>query len=246
MKGPEREIRLPFLIVGYKTYLEATGKTAIRLSTMARKVAQRTGISIVLVPQFTDIPTIARQVDLPIFAQHIDPVEPGSHTGHVLAEAVAEAGAVGTFINHSEKKLELPQIRMCVKRAREVGLLSCVCSDSSQLSRRIASLSPDLILIENPELIGTGRAVSSADPAIIIDTLREVESVDGNVKVVCGAGISGPADVRSALDLGVVGVGASSAIIRSPDPAGVMFQLASALKEGWTKDRPTLLPLRQR
>ncbi len=235
-------IRLPFLVVGLKTYLRATGRRALRLAEMANEVSKDTGITIVLVPQYTDIALISQRFPLPLFAQHIDPVEPGSHTGQVLPEAVKEAGAAGTFINHSERRLALGDIERTVDRARQVALLSCVCSDSPQLSAKVAAFNPDIILIENPELIGTGRAASKADPRIISETLEAVKEVNPKVQVICGAGITSEIDVSAALSLGVVGVGAASAIIKASDPLGVMMEMARALRTGFSGERCQIIP----
>ena len=109
----------PLIIVNFKTYSEATGKKALELARIAEKTSLETKVSIALSPQFTDIPPIARLGSVPVFAQHIDPVKPGSFTGHVLAESVKEAGAVGTLINHSERHLKLAEIEAAIIRARE-------------------------------------------------------------------------------------------------------------------------------
>lgn len=237
-----QKIRLPLLLVGFKTYTEATGKNALQLAKIAKKIAKKTGISIVSIPQYTDIAAIVRQVNVQVFAQHIDPIKPGSFTGHVLPEAVKEAGAAGTLINHSEKKLQLDDIEKAVKRAREVGLISCVCTDSPELSATVAGFNPDMILIEHPELIGTGRAVSKAKPEIITKTLEAVERVNPKVYVVCGAGITSGKDVEAALDLGVVGVGAGSAIVKARVPFKVMMEMAQALKLKWGRERACIYP----
>ena len=82
------KIRTPLILVNFKTYIEATGKRASELAKIAEKVSKETGVCIAVAPQFTDIPTISKEVEIPVLAQHIDPVTPGSHTGHILAEAV--------------------------------------------------------------------------------------------------------------------------------------------------------------
>jgi len=237
-------IRLPFLLVGFKAYVQGTGKNALKLARMAKRASARTGISIVPIPQFTDIAVISRQVSMPVFAQHIDPIQPGSYTGHVLPEAVRDAGAAGTLINHSERRLQLGQIEVAVRRAREVGLLSCVCSDGPELSAAVSAFGPDIILVENPGLIGRGRAISNAEPEIIRGTLEAVKAVNPDICVVCGAGISDAEDVAAALRLGMEGVGATSAIIKSADPYRVMFEMAQALGSNWRGKRRILYPPR--
>ena len=84
------------IIVNFKTYLESTGKRAIELAKQAEKASKETGACIVVVPQLADLAKIVQTVDIPVFAQHIDAIKPGGFTGHVLAESVKEAGAVGT------------------------------------------------------------------------------------------------------------------------------------------------------
>ena len=109
-------------------------------------------------------PKVAEAVEIPVFAQHIDPIKPGNSTGHILAEAVKEAGAVGTLINHSERQLKLADIEAIISLAREKNLISCVCANNPITSAGAAALQPDIVSIEPPELIGTGIAVSKAQP----------------------------------------------------------------------------------
>ena len=96
------KIRLPFILVNFKTYIEATGRKALELAKKAEKASLETEVCIGVAPQFVDIKMIAEEVSIPVFAQHIDPIKPGRCTGFVLPEAIREAGAVGTIINHSE------------------------------------------------------------------------------------------------------------------------------------------------
>jgi triosephosphate isomerase len=237
-----RIVHLPLLLVGFKTYLEATGKNALKLAKIAEKVAKRTGICIIPIPQFTDVPKIAQQVDVPVFAQHIDPIPPGSFTGHILPEAVKEAGAVGTLLNHSEKKLRPDEIELAIKRAREVGLLSCVCVNTPGIGAAVAKYNPNMVLIEHPGLIGTGRAVSKAEPKLLTKTLESVKRVNPQIYPICGAGITTQDDVVAALELGMVGVGAASAFVKASNPFKVMMGMALALKSAWRGKRVYVRP----
>ncbi len=227
-----KDIRPPVLLVGFKTYLEATGRRALSLSKLAEQASQQTSVPIAVIPQYTDIPRIAETVDIPIFAQHIDPIEPGSHTGYILPEAIIEAGASGTLINHSEKPLHDSEISETIRRAREVGLVSCVCCDSPQRCASLARYGPDMILVEIPELIGTGKAISKSEPEMLKDAIRLVRSVDSDILLICGAGISNSDDVSAAMQLGADGVGVASAVVKSRRPLKVLLELASALRTG--------------
>jgi triosephosphate isomerase len=222
-------LRLPIIIVNYKTYAEATGKKALKLSKIAEKVSVETGVNIGVAPQFTDIAPIANTVSIPVFAQHIDPITPGSHTGHILLESVKEAGAVGTLINHSERLLKLFEIEAIVTRTRGSGLISVVCTNNQGVSAAAAALKPDMIAVEPPELIGTGVPVSKAKPEVVSGTVEVVKQVNPDAVVLCGAGITNGGDVAAALNLGTKGVLVASGIVKAKDPRKVLMDFSEAL-----------------
>jgi len=223
------KVRTPIIIVNFKTYSEATGRRALKLAEDAEKASLESGVCIAVAPQFVDIPLIVEAVEIPVFAQHIDPIKPGSHTGHILPEAVKEAGAVGTLINHSERRLRLADIDAAVKRARDVGLTSLVCTNNADVSASAAALKPDMIAVEPPELIGTGIPVSKAKPEVVTGTVDFVKRINPNVVILCGAGITSPDDVSAAITLGTEGVLVASGIVKARNPYKVMVEFAEAI-----------------
>jgi len=229
------EVRTPIVLVNFKTYVEGTGKKAAKLAKHAEKVSMETEVCFGVAPQFVDIPIIARSVDIPVFAQHIDPMKPGSYTGHVLPEAVKEAGASGTLINHSERRLKLADIDAAVGRAREVGLVSVVCTNNTAVSASAASLEPDMIAVEPPELIGTGIPVSKAKPEVVTSTVESVRRINPKVVILCGAGITNGEDVAAALRLRTEGVLVASGIVKAKDPYKVMLEFAEAVTRRQTR-----------
>ena len=225
------KLQTPIIIVNFKTYLEATGKKAVELAKKAEMVSKETQICIAVAPQFVDIVPVAKAVEIPVFAQHIDPIKPGSCTGHVLVEAVKEAGAFGTLINHSERQLNLSDIDATIKLAREKNLVSCVCVNTPSVSAAVAALKPDIVSIEPPELIGTGIAVSKAQPAVVTDTVKLVRAINGSITILCGAGISSGEDVAVALKLKTQGVLVASGIVKAKDPYVMLREFADSAKQ---------------
>lgn len=223
-------IRTPLILVNLKTYAEATGKAALELAKVAEEVSRKTEVYIAVAPQATDIERVARAVAIPVFAQHIDPVTFGSHTGHILAEAVKEAGAVGSLINHSERRLTFKEIEGSIERAREVGLLSVVCADVPEAAASSAALNPSIVAIEPPELIGSGIPVSKAAPEIVTSTVALVKKANPRIVILCGAGITKGEDVTAALRLGTEGVLVASGVVRAKDPYAALLDLARATK----------------
>ena len=152
------------IILNFKTYEQATGDNAVKLAEICDDVAKETGAGIIVCPQFTDIYRIADEVDIPVYAQHIDPVEYGSNTGHILPEAVKAAGATGCLINHSERRLKLADIDACIEKLKSMGMTSIICTNNINVTNAAAAIGPDFVAIEPPELIGTGISVSQAQP----------------------------------------------------------------------------------
>ncbi len=225
-----REFHSPAIIVNFKTYLESTGKKAVELAKKAERVCRETNIYVAVAPQVADLSTVAQAVEIPVFAQHVDPIKPGGYTGHVLVEAVKEAGAIGTLINHSERRLKLSEIDEVLKLTREKGLMSIICANNPATSVAASSLKPDMVAIEPPELIGTGIPVSKAQPEIVMGTVRLVREVNKKVTILCGAGISHGEDVSAAMKLGTEGVLVASGIVKAKDPYAIMLEFAEAMK----------------
>ena len=217
------------MVVNFKTYMEATGKRAIELAKVAEDVSRETGVTIIVAPQFTDIEPVSKTVDIPVFSQHMDAVKPGAHTGHVLAEAVKSAGADGSLLNHSERRINPAEIAESVKLCAEADLRSLVCADTTEASVGIAKMIPDMIAIEPPELIGTGISVSKARPELITESVNEIRRLNSRVKVLCGAGVTSAEDVSKALELGSEGVLVASGIVKSKDPRIVLQSMANMM-----------------
>jgi triosephosphate isomerase len=224
-------LQIPMIIVNFKTYVESTGKRAVELAKQAEKASKETGANIIVVPQFADLSKVSEAVEIPVFAQHIDPIKPGNCTGHILAESVKEAGAVGTLINHSERQLKLSEIDAIISLTKERGLVSCVCANNPSVSAAIAAMRPTITSVEPPELIGTGISVSKAKPEIVTDTVKLVHKVDPQMTILCGAGISQAEDVSIALKLGTNGVLVASGIVKAKDPYSVLRAFADATKK---------------
>jgi triosephosphate isomerase len=220
------KLQTPLILVNFKAYLEATGRNAVELAKKAERVSRETQVSICVAPQFTDIAAVAEETEIPVFAQHIDPIEPGSYTGYVLADAVKEAGAVGAIINHSERQLRLSEIDAAIRIAREKKLVSVVCANNQSISAAVAALKPDMVAVEPPELIGTGVSVSKAKPEVVTATIKLVREINPTITILCGAGISHGEDVAAALRLGTQGVLVASAVVKAKDPYRILREFA--------------------
>ncbi len=219
----------PLIVLNFKTYAEGMGDNAIRMAKYCEEVSIDSGIDIIVCPQIPDLYRVSGSVKISVFAQHIDAVGAGSYTGHITAECVRSAGAKGTLINHSERRLLLADIDSAQNEAKKAGLKTIVCTNNIAVTSAAAALAPDFVAIEPPELIGSGNPVSKANPDIVSGSVRAVKAINPHVKVLCGAGISTGDDVAAALHLGAVGVLLASGVIKAKDPKAALFDLVKKI-----------------
>jgi triosephosphate isomerase len=215
------------LVVNFKTFEQASGKKALSLAKKIFTISKKTKIPIVICPQTSDIFRITSQTKLHVYAQHVDPVDPGKKTGHIILENIKEAGAKGVLINHCEHLMNTNDIEFVVNKCRKLGLKSIVCASDPWISEALVRFKPDFITIQPPELIAENISVSKADPQIITTAIAKVAGKKALNKVLVGAGINNSKDVSRALALGASGVMVSSSVIKSKDPSKVVKDLLS-------------------
>ncbi|MFB6073438.1 MAG: triose-phosphate isomerase [Haloarculaceae archaeon] len=214
-----------FVLVNLKAY----PCDPIEVAAAARDVAEDSGVRVAVAPQTAHLEAVA-ETGVETWAQHVSPVEQGSHTGSTLAEAAADAGAVGTLLNHSEKRLKLADIDGALDAAERTGLETIVCANNPAQIGAAAALGPDAVAVEPPALIGTGTPVSQADPDVVTGAVEAAAAVDPAVDVLCGAGISTGDDVVAAGDLGASGVLLASGVAKADDPRAALEDLVAPLE----------------
>jgi len=213
------------IITNFKTYQSATAENAIKLAKIHQDVAKETGADIRVAVQAVDLHGVGQAVNIPVMAQHIDPVGFGSNTGHILPEAVKSVGAEGTILNHSENRLERETLKRAIERAKEVGLITVVCAETPEEGASFLEFDPDYIAVEPPELIGGDISVSTAQPEIIENAAKLL----GSEKLLVGAGVKNGEDVRTCIKLGAKGVLLASGVTKAEDPKAVLMDLAGGL-----------------
>jgi len=201
----------------------------MELAKIAENVASRCDDYIGIAVSFLDLPVIAKEVSVDVYAQHVDAVEFGSHTGRINAEMIAEYGAKGSLINHSERRLRLADIEYNVSKLKDLGLTSVVCTNNVPTTAAAAALNPDFVAVEPPELIGSGIPVSKAEPEIVQNSVRAAKSVNQKVRVLCGAGITTHEDYVKALELGAEGVLLASGIVKAKDQKKALEELVGLI-----------------
>ncbi|MBR2479483.1 MAG: triose-phosphate isomerase [Clostridia bacterium] len=220
------KIRAPFFEVGPKCFM--WGERMLKLCLKLDEIAEKYDLDIIVTPQYADIRLIAENTKrLHVYAQHMDSLTPGRGLGSVLPESVKDAGAVGVMLNHAEKKLTMEELEKTIKRADEIGLATIVCADSVEDVERIAKMSPNIIVAEPTELIGTGVA---SDMGYVRDTIAAVNAINPDIMVLQGAGISNADDVANVIRAGAQATGCTSGVMKADDPEAAAEAMLSTLR----------------
>lgn len=226
-----KQIKPPFFEIGPKAYMY--GDEMVALAKVIDEAAKKYDVRVILTPQYTDIYRISTETqNTLVFAQHMDPLPVGKGLGAVLPEAVKAAGADGVMLNHAEKPLSIAELRSIIERAETLGLYTIVCADTCIEAAAIAHLNPDIIVCEPSDLIGTGRM---SDEETIRVSIQAVKSVNPEILVLPGAGISSGRDVYRVISCGAEATGTTSGIMKAADRPAMVREMLSALREAWDK-----------
>ena len=216
----------PLIVVNFKTYSTAMAESAEALANLMSEV--ETKARMVAVTSAFDLSSVSAISGLEVWSQHLDPVGQGSYTGWLEPQTAIARGASGTIINHAEHKVSLEHVRDLMAMLPD-GFPICACAADVEEARALAELGPTFIAVEPPELIGGDISVTTADPAIVSDTVAAVKEVNPDVRVLCGAGVKNGQDVATAISLGAEGVLLASGVTKASDVSGVLEDLVSLL-----------------
>ena len=216
----------PLIVVNFKTYSTAMAEAADSLGQLMANV--ETNARMVAVASAFDLSSVSSIQGLEVWSQHLDPVGQGSHTGWLEPETAIARGASGTIINHAEHKVSLEHVEKLMHMLPE-GFPICACAADVEEARALAKLGPTFIAVEPPELIGGDISVTTADPAIVSDTVAAVKEVNPEVRVLCGAGVKNGQDVATAIKLGAEGVLLASGVTKAKDVPSVLHDLVSQI-----------------
>lgn len=218
-------MKTPFILVNFKAYQEAFGEKGLQLAKLHQKIAKETGVNIGIAACAIDLRMLASELEIPVFAQHVDIVNYGAFTGQIGLKALKDLGIDGTILNHAEMKVELEKLEHTVFEAKKINFTTVVCVDNPLGVGTTTLLDPDFIAIEPQELIGSGKSVTDVKPEIIIDALQYIK----NSQLLVGGGVHRGEHVRKALQLGAKGILVSSAVVKASDPEKVLRDLVSGI-----------------
>jgi triosephosphate isomerase len=214
------------LILSLKTYKESTGGAAIKLLSCIKRVSEETGVTIIPAVQPTDIYRIKKELGIEVWAQHMDPIDPGKNMGWLSPYSLKDAGVSGVVINHSEHKMSDEMVKKTLDKAKQYGLHNVICGFNPEMVIKYDSWGPDYISYEREDMIGTGVSMITKEA----ENIKKLVSVLKRPLII-GAGISTGEDIKQAIKLGAAGAILASGFVLAKDPEAKLRELAA----GFTK-----------
>ena len=215
-------------IINCKNYEEIAGEKIIKLAKIAAKISKKYKIKIAIAPPHHLIPLITK-FGIIVLAQHLDDKKVGSTTGFMIPEIIKKSKIDGSIINHSEHRITESEIKNLVKRLKKLKLKTVICVKNVSEAKKYAKINPTFIAIEPPELIGTGRAISTEKPQLITNSINAVQSAKNSTKLLCGAGIVSAEDVSRAVELGSKGILVASGVIKAKNWENILSDFSRGL-----------------
>ena len=215
-------------IINCKNYEEISGDKIKKFIKIAEQVSKKYKIKIAISPPQHLIGLVVNS-SIPILAQHIDDSKIGSTTGYIIPELLKKSKVKGSLINHSEHRISSKEIEKLVLKLKELKMISIVCVKDVAEVKKYLKINPDFIAIEPPELIGSGKAISTEKPDLIQKAARIVNDSKNKTKLLCGAGIVSGEDVAKSIELGSKGILVASGIIKAKNWNKIISEFAKAL-----------------
>jgi triosephosphate isomerase len=215
-------------VINCKNYEEIAGDKIVKFVKTAEKISKKYKVKIAISPPQHLIGVVSNS-SIPILSQHVDDSKVGSTTGFVIPELLKKSKVKGSLINHSEHRISSKEIQKLVLKLKELKMISILCVKDVAEVKKYAKLNPDYIAIEPPELIGSGKAVSTEKPELIAKAADAVRNAKNSTKLLCGAGIVSGEDVSKAIELGSKGILVASGIIKAKDWNKIMTDFAKSM-----------------
>ncbi|MEK7097187.1 MAG: triose-phosphate isomerase [Patescibacteria group bacterium] len=213
------------IFLSLKTYKESTGEAAIKLLSCVKKISEETEVKIISAVQPTDIYRIKKELGIEVWAQHMDPIDPGKNMGWLSPYSLKEAGATGVVINHSEHKVSDEIIKNTLEKAKQYNLKTVLIGNSVDMILKFASWQPDYLSYEREDMVGGGVSMLTQET----ENVKKLVSVL-KIPLMIGAGISTGQDIKTALALGAKGAILASAFTLAVDPEAKLRELAMGFK----------------
>ena len=201
------------IFLNFKTYPEASNQNAIKLCQLIKNISS--SVEIIPCLQTSDVKPVAQVVDIPIWVQHLDPVELNRPINSIS----------GTLLNHSNRPINFKTISQTLTLCHHHQLKVMIITDTLKMIQKATKLNPDYLGFEDPKLIGGPIPMVQAHPDLIVKAAKL-----SNQPLIIGGGIRSTNDVKKALKLGAKGILIASEFAKSSNPETTLKELITGFE----------------
>lgn len=209
------------IFLALKTYKQSTGDAVIKLLSSVKKIIRETGVPIIAVAQATDIYRIKKELEIEVWAQHVDPIDPGKNTGWISPYSIKQTGAAGVLINHSEHKLDKDIVVKTIDKAKEYGLKTLLIGQTPEMVLDYDQLDINYISYEKEDLIAGKISMINQQEESIKQLIKKLKH-----PLIIGAGINDGGDTKKSKLVGAAGVLMATYFVTALDPEAKLRELA--------------------
>ncbi len=213
----------PSVLVNFKSFPELWGGREQALARLCDDISRDKEVLIGVAPRLPMLAAIADRITAPVYAQRMDPVTAGDHTGLVTATALREAGAAGALLNHAHRKITMEDLARCVALLRKESLEGVAFAGTLEEVKAVAEVGPRYLAWD-----GGDPGETKLNPDALSEAIEATAGAAPDTKVLCATGIRRAQDVRRALSLGATGVVVDALVVQAKKPKAVLLNLISA------------------
>jgi triosephosphate isomerase (TIM) len=224
-------VTAPVFEIGPKNLLRRSEIEAV--ATAAGRAGEQHGVTVlVTVPTALVAPIHDLGTGVRVLAQGMHVEGLGPSMNRVTAEALVDAGADGVMLNHDADPLDDQTLARTLARAGELGLKTVVCAATQEDAVRFAELSPTIVLLEPPKLIGTG---GTGPRDWVGPSTEAVHRAGDGVLAMHAGGVSSPEVAEALMAAGADGTGSTSGVLNAADPGSAVHSFIAATRSGWDR-----------
>ena len=135
---------------------------------------------------------------------------------------------------NAENPMTIAELSKTIQRAKELDIITIVCANSVVEGQAVAEFAPDILLCEPTDLIGTGK---TADDSYTIKVCERISKINPDVAIMIASGVTTAQDCYRVVKLGADGTGATSGILKAPDPAVRVAEMAEAIVKAYNEKK---------
>ncbi|MHA1213886.1 MAG: triose-phosphate isomerase [Candidatus Hodarchaeales archaeon] len=195
----------PIIILDYKYYPWIV-KKGLELTKKLDKVADESGINLMICPPLPHLSEYKNEFTLPIISQKVDFLDDKNQSGLLTPELLKEMNIFGVLINQNMYETSIEGLERKIRESRNFALQTIVFSDNVAITAAISKLDPHMIAFV-PYYDSTNRQeLENVKSQLVENHIKRINIENPRVKKVMRTDIHSLTEIKKLVKLGLDGV----------------------------------------